>query len=299
MNEISFYNSITNKIITLRKTEIILDRDLAEMYQVENRALKQAVKRNIERFPDEFMFELNDNEIKWMVSHSVIPSKSYFGGARPFAFTEQGVAMLSAVLKSPVAVHISIKIMKAFVLVRRLMNTKYELATHLTNLEQKQNEFEIITNRRFEQVFDAISAKRLKPEQGIFYDGQIFDAWEFISSVIKSAKRSIILIDNYIDETVLALLSKRGSKVKATIYTANINDHLRVDLDRHNKQYPPILIRTFTLAHDRFLIIDREMVYHIGASLKDLGKKWFAFSRINLNIEEMLNNLNQAKRKHH
>jgi hypothetical protein len=142
------------------------------MYQVENRVLKQAVKRNIERFPDEFMFKLSAEEVNLMVSQSVIPSKSYFGGALPFAFTEQGVAMLSAVLKSPVAVHISIKIMKAFVLVRRLINTRYELSTHITKIEQRQNEFETKTNERFEQVFDAISTKKIKPEYGIFYDGQ-------------------------------------------------------------------------------------------------------------------------------
>ncbi len=137
MSEAALYNNITNKIIVLRETEIILDRDLAEMYQVENRVLKQAVKRNIERFPNEFMFELTADEVNWVVSQSVIPSKSYLGGARPFAFTEQGVAMLSAVLKSPVAVHISIKIMRAFVLVRRLINTRYELSTQMTTIEQR------------------------------------------------------------------------------------------------------------------------------------------------------------------
>jgi len=132
------------------------------MYQVENRVLKQAVKRNIERFPEEFMFELSDDEGNWLVSQSVIPSKSYLGGALPFAFTEQGVAMLSSVLKSPVAVHISIKIMKAFVLVRRLINARYEISKQITKIEQRQNEFEIETNERFEQVFNAISTKKLK-----------------------------------------------------------------------------------------------------------------------------------------
>jgi hypothetical protein len=198
MNDIASYGHISKKIITLRDTEVILDRDLAAMYQVENRALKQAVKRNLERFPEDFMFELTNDEANWLVSQSVIPSKSYFGGALPFAFTEQGVAMLSAVLKSPVAVHISIKIMKAFVLVRRLINARYELATQITKIAQRQNEFEIKTNERFEEVFNAISAKKLKPEQGIFYNGQIFDAWEFVSKLIREAKHCIILIDNYV-----------------------------------------------------------------------------------------------------
>jgi len=292
MTEVAIHNNIAKKILVLREAEVILDRDLANMYQVENRVLKQAVKRNIERFPNEFMFELSNDEVNWLVSQSVIPSKSYFGGALPFAFTEQGVAMLSAVLKSPVAVHISIKIMKAFVLVRRLINARYELATQITKIAQRQNEFEIKTNERFEEVFNAISTKKLKPEYGIFYDGQIFDAWEFVSGLIKEAKHNIVLIDNYVDESVLALLSKRQPKVEATIYTARIDQGLRNDLKRHNAQYPAIKLKSFDKAHDRFLIIDQKTVYHIGASLKDLGKKWFAFSRINLDAAEMLKRLN-------
>jgi len=291
MNDIASYGHISKKIITLRDTEVILDRDLAVMYQVENRALKQAVKRNLERFPEDFMFELTNDEANWLVSQSVIPSKSYLGGALPFAFTEQGVAMLSAVLKSPVAVHISIKIMKAFVLVRRLINARYELATQITKIAQRQNEFEIKTNERFEEVFNAISAKKLKPEQGIFFNGEIFDAWEFVSKLIREAKHCIILIDNYVDESVLSLLAKRQAKVEATIYTALIDQRLRNDLKRHNAQYPAIKLKSFSKAHDRFLILDNQTIYHIGASIKDLGKKWFAFSKIELDPIEMINRL--------
>ena len=293
MPESVIHNNIAQKIFVLRESEVILDRDLANMYQVENRVLKQAVKRNIERFPEEFMFELSDDEGNWLVSQSVIPSKSYLGGALPFAFTEQGVAMLSSVLKSPVAVHISIKIMKAFVLVRRLINARYEISKQITKIEQRQNEFETQTNERFEQVFDAISTKKLKPEQGIFYDGQIFDAWEFVSRLIKEASKSIVLIDNYIDESVLGLLAKRTPRVKASIYTAKTDQQLKHDLKRHNKQYPPVQIHTFNRAHDRFLIIDEEAVYHIGASLKDLGKKWFAFSRMQMDAKEMIERLKE------
>ncbi len=237
------------------------------------------------------MFKLSAEEVNWLVSQSVIPSKSYFGGALPFAFTEQGVAMLSAVLKTPVAVHISIKIMKAFVLVRRLINTRHDFSTQITKIAQRQNEFETKTNERFEQVFDAISTKKLKPDYGIFYDGQIFDAWKFVSGIIKEAKQNILLIDNYIDESVLALLAKRQAGVKASIYTASITKQLKFDLARHNKQYPAIHVHAFKKAHDRFMIIDEETVYHIGASLKDLGKKWFAFSRIKLDALDMLKRL--------
>ena len=293
MPESIIHNNIAQKIFVLRESEVILDRDLANMYQVETRVLKQAVKRNIERFPDEFMFELSADEVNWLVSQSVIPSKSYFGGALPFAFTEQGVAMLSAVLNSPVAVHISIKIMKAFVLIRQLINSRQELSSQITKIEQRQNEFEIQTNERFEQVFDAISTKKLKPTEGIFYDGQIFDAWEFVSGLIKEASNSIVLIDNYIDESVLALLAKRKTGVKASIYTTGVNKQMTHDVGRHNKQYPVISIHTFNKAHDRFLIIDEETIYHIGASLKDLGKKWFAFSRMQLDAEEMIERLKE------
>ena len=168
MANIETYDNIPAIIITLRDTEVILDRDLAAMYQVENRVLKQAVKRNMERFPNDFMFELTNDEINWLVSQSVIPSKSYLGGAKPFVFTEQGVAMLSAVLKSSVAIHISIKIMKAFVMVRRLVSNKYNLAIQVAKIEQRQLSYEKKTNHQFEKVFNAISAKKLRPEQGIF-----------------------------------------------------------------------------------------------------------------------------------
>ena len=181
MTEEIMHNKIAKRIFVMRGAEVILDRELANMYQVENRVLKQAVKRNIERFPAEFMFKLSSEEVNSLVSQSVIPSKSYLGGALPFAFTEQGLAMLSSVLKSPAAVQISIKIMKAFVLVRRLINTQYELSTHIAKIEQRQNEFEIKTNDRFEEIFNALSKKKLRPEYGIFYDSQIFDAWEFVS----------------------------------------------------------------------------------------------------------------------
>ena len=131
----------------------------------------------------------------------------------------------------------------------------------------------------------------LPQTEGIFFDGQIFDAWEFVSGLVKEAKKCIVLIDNYIDESVLMLLSKRNPNVDATIYTAKINDNLKLDLNKHNKQYSPIQVKTFTKAHDRFLIIDQKDVYHIGASLKDLGKKWFAFSKIKLDPGVLLERL--------
>lgn len=292
MNDILRYENIQKRIITLRGTEIILDRDLSVMYEVETRVLKQAVRRNINRFPTEFMFELTENEINSMVSQSVIPSKSYFGGSTPYAFTEQGVAMVSSVLNSPTAIQVSIQIMKAFVFVRSVLNANYNINTQLNRLEKKQDEFEISTNTRFNEIFNAISSKQLPPNEGIFYDGQIFDAYQFAAKLVKSAQQSIVLIDNYIDESVLLLLSKRDSGVTAVIYTAELNNQQQLDRKKFNQQYPEITIKQFSKSHDRFLIIDNNTVYHIGASLKDLGKKWFAFSRINLDVNELLLKLN-------
>lgn len=154
---------------------------------------------------------------------------------------------------------------------------------------------EIIEKKLIEhdQKFDLLIRTNLPPSEGIFFEGQIFDAWQFTSGLIRSAKKSIALIDNYVDETVLALLSKRDKGVTATIYTANITKHLMLDLKRHNEQYPAIDVHDFKKSHDRFLIIDNQEVYHIGASLKDLGKTWFAFSKINLDISELLRELQQ------
>ncbi len=165
---------------------------------------------------------------------------------------------------------------------------EYLLKGHLLN-----HRFERIENKLLEhdQKFEFIFKTGLKPNEGIFFDGQIFDAWQFVSGLIKEANKSIILIDNYIDESVLLLLSKRNPGVKATIYTSKISKQLETDLKTHNQQYPIIQLKHFTKSHDRFLIIDNKDIYHIGASLKDLGKKWFAFSKINLSASEMLNRL--------
>jgi len=142
-----------------------------------------------------------------------------------------------------------------------------------------------------EQIFDLFIKTNLPPNEGIFFDGQVFDAWQFVSSIVESAQKSITLIDNYTDESVLTLFLKRQPKVEATIYTANITKQFQLDIEKHNIQYPAIQVFQFTKSHDRFLIIDQKTVYHIGASLKDLGKKWFAFSKINLDAVEILEKL--------
>ena len=254
------------------------DRDLALLYGVETRALNQAVKRNIERFPDDFMFQLDKEDVEILKSQNVTSS---WGGDRrlPYAFTEQGIAMLSSVLKSQTAVEVNIRIMRAFVSMRRFIATNSQLFQRLETIEYHQLEMkqhQEVTDKRIDEVFKRLEAD-IPPMQGIFYDGQVFDAYRFVSDLIRKAKRSIALIDNYVDDTVLTLLDKREKGVTATIYTQRVSDRFQLDIDRHNAQYPPVRIERFNKAHDRFLLIDEE-VYHIGASIKDLGKKWFGFT---------------------
>ena len=293
--EILDSEKITNKIYTVKGKQVMLDRDLADLYQTETRTLKQAVKRNVERFPDDFMFELNDDDIAEMVSQSVIPSKSYFGGAKPFAFTEQGVSMLSAVIKTAVAVDISLKIIRAFVNMRRFLSENGQIFQRLDLIEKRQIDFESKADDKFNALFNALEEKSIKATQGIFFDGQVFDAYVFIADLIKTAKESIILIDNFIDETVLLLLSKRNDNCKVTIYTKAISEQLKLDLKKYNAQYPKIEIKIFNDAHDRFMILDEKEMYLIGASLKDLGKKWFAFSKLEADTLDILRRLENGK----
>jgi len=276
-------------IHTIRDKQVILDTDLAMLYQVETKALNRVVKRNENRFPETFCFQLTEQEVK-SLRYQFGTSNVGRGGRRylPFAFCEQGVAMMSAMLRSEVAVQVSIEIMNAFVEMRKMLISNASLFYRLDKIELKQ----LQADQKFEEIFKALESDKLHSEKGIFYNGQVFDAYTFVSDIIRSAESSIILLDNYVDDTVLTLLGKRKDNVTATILTKNISKQLRLDLQRYNSQYPPIEIKTFSDAHDRFLIIDDTELYHIGASLKDLGKKWFAFSRMDIEVGRMLQLLN-------
>ncbi|MCX6111673.1 MAG: ORF6N domain-containing protein [Proteobacteria bacterium] len=279
---------IQEKIYNIRNLQVMLDRDIAILYEVETRVLNQAVKRNLERFPKEFCFQLTDNELYDWKSQFVTSNKDKMGLRKPpYAFTEQGVAMLSAVLKSDTAVKMSIQIIQTFVAMRKFVNQNATIFIRLDKIEHKQIE----TDLKLETVFKAIEEKEVKPKNGIFFDGQVFDAHVFVSKLIKSAQKSIVLIDNYIDESVLMLLTKRSKNVEAVVYTKNVDAKLKLDIDKHNKQYPEIKIKEFNRSHDRFLIIDNDTIYHIGASLKDLGKKWFAFSKFEAGALDILKRL--------
>lgn len=266
----------------VRDTQVMIDSDLAELYQVETKVLNQAVKRNLDRFPADFMFQVTQEEHDSLRSQFVTLDKTSRGKHRkylPYVFTEQGVAMLSGVLKSDVAIKVSIQIIQAFVQMRKLISDNALLSQRMDRLENQL----FITENKLEQVFQAIEDKDIEPQKGIFFDGQVFDAYVFVSKLIRRAKNSIMLIDNYVDESVLTLLSKRSKGCSAVIYTKTVSKKLQLDLEKHNAQYAPIEASIFNDAHDRFLILDEHEVYHIGASLKDLGKKWFAFSKLDKN----------------
>lgn len=275
---------IENRIISIRGKQIIVDRDLAELYGVETKRLNEAVKRNIERFPERFRFQLSKDEMNELVANCDRFNILKHSSVHSYAFTEQGVAMLSTVLKSKTAIQVSINIMDAFVAMRCFLSTNAEIFQRLSTIEYHQLEMQQHqqeADKRIDDVFRKLDEKNSKPKQGIFYDGQIYDAYTFVSDLVKSAKDSIVLIDNYIDDTVLTLLDKREIGVSAFIYTQQISRQLQLDIKRHNSQYAPIDVKTFQLSHDRFLCIDND-VYHIGASIKNLGKKWFGFSKMEI-----------------
>lgn len=298
-------NKVESLIRVIRGQQVMLDRDLAELYGVETRRLNEQVKRNIERFPEDFMFQLTKEEFENWKSQFATSNSIVMGARkRPYAFTEQGVAMLSGVLKSSTAVEANIRIMRAFVSMRHFMVNNAAVFQRLETIEFNQLEsnkvqakilaHQEVQDHRIDEIFRRLDEGMYKPKQGIFFDNQIYDAYSFVSELVKSAKQRIILIDNYVDESVLTLLDKREDTVSAIIYTQQISRQLRLDVDRHNSQYPPIEISVFRRSHDRFLCID-DTVYHVGASIKDLGKKWFAFSKMeDFKPEELVAKINEA-----
>jgi hypothetical protein len=227
------------------------------------------------------MFQLNEEESNSLRSQIVTlnEGRGQHRKYSPYVFTEQGVSMLSAVLNSETAIQVSIQIIQAFVNMRKFIFNNASVFQRLDSLELKQ----IKSNEKIEQIFKALDSGQVKPDKGIFFDGQIFDAWVFISDLMKSAKSNIVLIDNYVDETVLSLFAKKKKGVRISIYTKSISRVLEEDAKKFNHQFGELSLSVFHASHDRFLIIDEVEVYHIGASLKDLGKKWFAFSKMEKN----------------
>lgn len=267
-------SSIEGRIYTVRGVQVMLDSDVAELYNVETKRLNEQVKRNKERFPESFMFRLTSEETARLRSQiATIDGRGHYSKYLPYAFTEYGVIMLAAILRSKVADEASVRIVNAFVSMRRFLASNALVFQRLDRLEYKLLE----SDHKFEELYSKLEEKSLNPKQGIFFDGQIYDSHTFVVFLIKEATKRIVLIDNYVDGSVLTLLDNRNAEVEAIIYTLKISPQFQQDIEKHDAQYPPIPVELFTRAHDRFLIID-DKVYHIGASLKDLGKKWFAFS---------------------
>ena len=289
-------DNIETLIKVIRGQQVMLDKDLATLYGVEAKVLNQAVKRNVERFPDDFRFQLTKEECLRSQIVTLNEKQGQHLKYMPYAFTEQGVAMLSSALRSQTAIDVNIQIMRAFVSMRHFMVNNASVFSRLETIEYHQLEMQQHqqeTDKRIDEVFRRLDEGNAKPKQGVFYNGQVYDAYTFVSDLIKSAKKRIILIDNYVDETVLTLLDKRENCVSAVIYTQQISRHFQLDIDRHNAQYAPIDVETFRLSHDRFLCIDDD-VYHIGASIKDLGKKWFGFSKMEiLTPDELVERINR------
>lgn len=294
-HQLSGQEEIAQLIINVRGTQVMVDRDLAVLYGVETKRLNEQVRRNIERFPERFRFQLTKEETGELVANCDRLNALKHSTVMPYVFTEQGISMLSTVLHSQTAIAVSIKIMDAFVSMRRFIATNAQLFQRLETIEYHQLEMkqhQEVADKRIDEVFKRLDAN-IPPSQGIFYDGQVFDAYRFVSDLMRKAKHSIVLIDNYVDDTVLTLLDKRGNGVTATIYTQRISNQFQLDVDRHNVQYSPIEIKQFNKAHDRFLLIDNE-VYHIGASIKDLGKKWFGFTLMrDITATELINKIKE------
>ncbi|MBS4761911.1 ORF6N domain-containing protein [Carnobacteriaceae bacterium zg-ZUI252] len=268
---------IRNMIYTFRGKQVMVDSDLAALYKVETKVFNQAVKRNLNRFPESFRFQLTEEEFKNLRSQFATSSSNKHGGRRysPYVFTEQGIAMLSAVLKSDVAIDVSIKIMNSFVEMRKFLLSNQEMFARLDRVEIKQLE----TDKKLEEVFHYI-ATNTEVKQKIFFDGQIYDAFSFLVEIIQKADKKIILIDNYVDINTLNILCKKNSGVEIEIYTSGKGNLTTKDINKFNAQYPMLTVKTTARFHDRFLILDDTKVYHIGASIKDAGKKSFGITKI-------------------
>lgn len=278
-------SEIESRIFNIRGEQVMLDFDLADLYEIPTKSFNQSVQRNSKRFPNDFIFRLNAHEFDELVTNCDRFNNQKHRSTFPLAFTELGISMLSSILKSQTAIDLNILIIRVFVALRKDYYFNKTLLQRVSNVEsilfEHQKKFNALeTNTNY-----------LQSATGIFFNDQVFDAYVFSSELICKAKKSLILIDNYIDETTLLQLSKRNEKCRCTIYTERMSDTLRLDLKKYNSQYQPIEIRILKNAHDRFLILDEKELYHIGASLKDLGKRWFAFSRMDGFLNKVLDQI--------
>lgn len=282
---------IARQILVIRDKQVMLDRDLATLYGVETKRINEQVKRNKERFPEDFCFQIDKSEFKELVANCDRFNKLKHSSSRSFAFTEQGIAMLSSVLKSETAIRVNIAIMRAFVAARQILMQNGGLVNRLSNVESKMLEQDarlLEHDHKFDTIFEAMDRGELQ-SKGLYYNNQMFDAYVFVCGLIRQAKRRIVLVDRYVDEKVLAMMLKRGEGVSATIYTYDKSKVFEVDLATYNAQYAdcPLKVLPSYGMHDRFLFID-DTAYHFGASLKDLGTNTFFFSKEEFTLDEVL-----------
>ena len=282
---------IARQILVIRDKQVMLDRDLATLYGVETKRINEQVKRNKELFPEDFCFQIDKSEFKELVANCDRFNKLKHSSSRSFAFTEQGIAMLSSVLKSETAIRVNIAIMRAFVAARQILMQNGGLVNRLSNVESKMLEQDsrlLEHDHKFDTIFEAMDRGELK-SKGLYYNNQVFDIYVFVCGLIKQAKRRIVLVNRYVDEKVLAMMLKRGEGVSATIYTYDKSKVFEVDLATYNAQYAdcPLKILPSYGMHDRFLFVD-DTAYHFGASLKDLGTNTFFFTKEDFTLEEVL-----------
>lgn len=288
-NKILIKNEISNEeikylIYTIRGKQVMLDSDVAMLYHYETKKINQAVKRNIERFPERFCFQLTEEELEIMWSQIVTTSKLEDNKYRskkylPYVFTEQGIAMLSGILKNEIAVQVSIKIMDAFVEMRKFMNINKSLFEKVVSIENKMDKKFIEQDKKFDIIFDQLQLEE-NIKQRIFFQGQIYDAYSLIVDIIKKASKKILIIDNYVDDSILKMLTKKKNDVEVVILTSNKSNIQNIDIQKFNKEYPLLKVAKTNKFHDRFIIIDDKEMYHLGASIKDLGKKCFGINKI-------------------
>lgn len=275
---------IRNLIYTIRGKQVMLDSDVAMLYHYETKNVNKAVKRNIDRFPEDFCFQLTKDEMNKMWFQNGTTSKKENNKYRsekylPYAFTEQGIAMLSGVLKNDIAIEVSINIMRAFIEMRKFINTNKNLFEKIINIENKIDKKFIEHDKKFDIIFDQLQlGENIK--QRIFFDGQIYDAYSIIIDIIKKANKKILIIDNYIDDSVLKMLAKKKKGVEVFILTSDKSNISTLDIKKFNKEYPILKVAKTNKFHDRFIVIDNKKMYHLGASIKDSGKKCFAINKI-------------------
>ena len=274
-------DNIKNLIYTIRGKQVMLDSDVAMLYHYETKNINKAMKRNIERFPEDFCFQLTEKEVenlRFQFGTSSLEKENY-GGRRylPYVYTEQGISMLAGVLKNEIAIQVSISIIRAFIEMRRFILLNGQVFQEIDDIKGQLLEHD----KKFDEVFDELQRKQESEfKQSIFFDGQIYDAYSLIIDIIRKAKQKILIIDNYIDDSILKMLSKKNKDVEVVILTSQNSNIRKLDIQKFNKQYPVLKLAYTNKFHNRFIIIDNKELYHVGASLKDLGKKCFAISRI-------------------